>query len=161
MKEKVNKGEKLTVSRGRNVQKIMAILAVLLSTAAVIFTKMYESTVMQWQDSNGSVGNDMFVYENLGISLLLATTIVMIVIKSLQRNDYWIHLIRTKFAPKLDERQLGMRQRVYAKSYIVLVLLMFVGVMTFNDQAITQYVWLGSIWALSIPSVVAALGKDN
>lgn len=112
-----------------------------------------------------------FLFENWGVALIALEAVAAITLAYLQNGKYLPYLLQPKL-PMLDERQKQVRQRIYTQAYLVAVLCFAIAVVevTSYPQVPTDVVgavvpvrvaWVGVIFLISLPSILAAWTQDS
>lgn len=140
----------------RQLQKTLASIAGLGMALNLLVTNIASQQALEQ-------GTRRFVYENTAVGILFAAFMATLLLINIQKFVYW-PFWGTQDKNNSDERQKTVRNRVYEKSYRVLIFALITGAIITQtdysrlDDAVYQTLALA---IFGMPSIIAAWQKDS
>lgn len=139
------------------IAKVIAISIVIFGLSALFLAELSGS---QRNELGYKSNANRYIYENLSVTFLIISMLCAITLKQIQKSVYWMYWLKfDKTVP--DERQVRVRNKVFARAYGLLIFLIIIALNTLSENNPTQMVWFVIILAISLPSILAAWEKDS
>ncbi len=105
-------------------------------------------------------GTQRYTFQNLSVAFIIVTFVFGIMLKQLQRNVYSLF---GKHA-SLDERQQAVRSKIYERSYVVIIVLVFfsgffLDRQTTHAQGVATWLLISAI--VNLPAMLAVFQKNS
>lgn len=143
----------------KNKQKLISVIILAVLCSSVWFCGLYANEVKLWQEANGIGHENMYVYENTSIVLLILAAFLTAILDIIQGGIYRVRARLKAFMATLDERQKQAHSEVFSRSYNSLVIVVPAVLFVWNSQYDMQMIGLSIVLFFFMPSLFAAWNK--